>query len=118
MNLFLSWAVLGFFFILLFFVGQWEQFAIVDNTIEEDCVSKQQLLGGERILQFYLLPTFCNCNTKLIVVVALGLFVCTHHPQGTNVFLNSYASCYMFTLGDADKRVRNGKILCVPDLGL
>lgn len=41
---------------------------------------------------------------KLIVVVALGLFVCTHHPQGTNVFLNSYASCYVFTLGDADKR--------------
>lgn len=55
---------------------------------------------------------------KLIVVLALGLFVCTHHPQGTNVFLNSYASCYVFTLGDADKRVRNGKILCVADLGL
>lgn len=45
------------------------------------------------------------------------MFICASHPQGTDAFLNSHVS-YVFTLGDVDERIRNGKVLCIPDLDL
>lgn len=32
--------------------------------------------------------------------------------------LNSHVSCCVFTLGDVGERIRNGEVLCVPDLDL
>lgn len=61
---FLPWLYFGFVSTLLFFAGRWEQFAVADTTIWENCVSKQQWLGSEKILQSCLLATFCNCSTK------------------------------------------------------
>lgn len=37
---------------------------ITDRSIQEICVSKQQQLGGEKILQCCFLATFYNCSTK------------------------------------------------------
>lgn len=46
------------------------------------------------------------------------MVICTHHPEGTDVFVNSHVFCHMFTLGDVDTGIRDGKALCIPDLDL